>query len=140
METDKLILKLVGDRNQKRQSNLNKAQNWRIHFLIFLIGYFIFLLVISNVIPFPGFPSRNPLFHPPSPCFYEDVLPPTLGHRAFPGPRPSLPIDVQQGHPLLHMKLEPWVPPCVLFGWWFSFWELVGVWLVDTQDTVHRPR
>jgi len=22
------------------------------------------------------------------------------------------------------MWLEPWVPPCVLFGWWFSPWEL----------------
>jgi hypothetical protein len=29
------------------------------------------------------------------------------------------------------MQLEPWVPPCVLFGWWFSPWELLGVWLVD---------
>jgi hypothetical protein len=25
------------------------------------------------------------------------------------------------------MWLEPWVPPCVLFGWWFSPWELLGV-------------
>jgi hypothetical protein len=25
------------------------------------------------------------------------------------------------------MRLEPWVPPCVLFGWWFSPWELWGV-------------
>ena len=29
------------------------------------------------------------------------------------------------------MQLEPWLPPCVLFGWWFSPWELLGVWLVD---------
>ena len=29
------------------------------------------------------------------------------------------------------MQLEPWVPPCVFFGWWFSPWELSGVWLVD---------
>jgi len=29
------------------------------------------------------------------------------------------------------MQLEPWVPPCVLFGWWFSPWELWGFWLVD---------
>jgi len=28
------------------------------------------------------------------------------------------------------MQLEPWVPPCVLFGWCFSPWELWGVWLV----------
>ena len=29
------------------------------------------------------------------------------------------------------MQLELWVPPCVLFGWWFSLWELWRVWLVD---------
>jgi hypothetical protein len=32
------------------------------------------------------------------------------------------------------MQLEPWVPPCVHFHWWFSPWELWGgggVWLVD---------
>jgi hypothetical protein len=23
------------------------------------------------------------------------------------------------------MQLEPWVPPCVLFGWWFSLEALV---------------
>jgi hypothetical protein len=28
------------------------------------------------------------------------------------------------------MQLEPWVPPCILFGWWFSPWELWGYWLV----------
>ena len=32
------------------------------------------------------------------------------------------------------MQLEPWVSPCVLFGWWFSPWEFWGlgvVWLID---------
>jgi hypothetical protein len=28
------------------------------------------------------------------------------------------------------MQLEPWVPPCVFFGWWFSPRELWGCWLV----------
>jgi hypothetical protein len=55
---------------------------------------------------------------------------PTLEHRAFTGQRASPPIDVRLGHPLLHMQLEPWVPPCVLFGWWLSSWELWGYWLV----------
>ena len=49
---------------------------------------------------------------------------------AFTRPRASTPIDDQLGYPLLHMWLEPWVPPCVLFGWWFSPWELLGYWLV----------
>jgi hypothetical protein len=33
------------------------------------------------------------------------------------------------------MQLEPWVPPCEPFGWWFTPWELwweAGVRLVDT--------
>ena len=51
---------------------------------------------------------------------------PTLGHRTFTGSSASLPTDDQQGHSLLHMQLEPWVPPCVLFGWWFSLGVLVG--------------
>ena len=55
---------------------------------------------------------------------------PTLQHQAFTGTRASPPIDAQQGHPLLHMQLEPWVPPCVLFAWWFSPWELQGWGLV----------
>ena len=29
------------------------------------------------------------------------------------------------------MDLELWVTPCVLFGGWFSSWELWWVWLVD---------
>jgi hypothetical protein len=28
------------------------------------------------------------------------------------------------------MQLEPWVPLCVFFDWWFSPWELWGYWLV----------
>jgi hypothetical protein len=28
------------------------------------------------------------------------------------------------------MWLEPWVPPRVLFGWWFSPWKLWGYWLI----------
>ena len=57
--------------------------------------------------------------------------PSTLGHNAFTGPRASSPADNKQCHPLLHMQLDPWVPPCILFGWWFRPWKLCGVWLVD---------
>jgi hypothetical protein len=102
----------------------------------------ILLMYILNVIPFPGFPSRNlphPAFmrflpHPPTHPPTSASLPwysPILGHGAFTGPRASPPLDVRQGYPLLHVQLEPWVPPCVLFCWWFSSWELWGVWLVD---------
>jgi hypothetical protein len=49
---------------------------------------------------------------------------PTLEHQTFTGPRASLLINSWQDHALLHMWLEPWIPLCVLFGWWFSPWEL----------------
>jgi len=55
-----------------------------------------------------------------------------LGHLVFTGLRASPHIDARQGHPWLHMQLEPWIPPCVFFGWWFSPWELGLVWLVYT--------
>jgi len=40
----------------------------------------ILLIYISNITPFPGFYSRNPLFHPPSLCFYEGAPPHPLTH------------------------------------------------------------
>ena len=27
---------------------------------------------------------------------------------------------------MLNMQVDPWVPPCVLFGWWITLWELWG--------------
>jgi len=74
--------------------------------------------------PIPPPPaSMRVLSHPPTPT----SLPwhsPILGHQVFPGPRASPPIGAHQSHPHLLMQLEPWVCPCVLFGWWFSPWEL----------------
>jgi hypothetical protein len=37
----------------------------------------IFFIYILNVFPSPGLPFGNPLTHPPSPCLYESVPPPT---------------------------------------------------------------
>jgi hypothetical protein len=72
---------------------------------------------------------------PPTHLFTPIFLPchfPTLRHRTSSGPRASPPTDVQQDHPLPHMQPTPWIPPYVLFGWWSSTCELLGVWLVDT--------
>ena len=97
-------------------------------------------MLSSFLIPPPkaSIPSSSPCFlegsppntHRPTPAspFWHS---PTLGHGAFTGSRASPPIDVQQCHPLLHVHLEPLVPPCVFFGWWFSSWELWDVCLVD---------
>ena len=58
---------------------------------------------------------------------------PILGHRTFTGPRASPPIDDRLGHPLLHIYLEPQVPPCVFFDWWYSSKEFWGCWLVHND-------
>ena len=105
------------------------------------IGYFLYLHFKCYTLS----PSLwNPLCLPSSPCFCEGVHPPistflpshslTLRHRTFTGSWDSSPINTWQGHPLLHMQLEPWVPPCVLLGWWLNFWEFWGFWLVDIVD------
>ena len=108
----------------------------------FFIGYFLYLHF--NCYPLSRFPLQKPsitsffplflwrcsstqLSTPNSMSWYSS----TLGHGTFPGPRASPSTHVQKGHSLLQMWLEPWVPPCVLFGWWFSSWELWWVWLVD---------
>jgi hypothetical protein len=118
-----------------------------------LWGFFllldIFFIYISNVIPFPGFSPEIPILSPTLffPYFYEGASPPsptsppwhspTLGHGAFTRPGASPPID---GYPLLHLLVESWVTPCVLFGWWFSPWELWGQgpdWLILGDISCH---
>jgi hypothetical protein len=91
-------------------------------------------LVSAPQTPYPILPppaSTRVLPHPHpnscSPSWHSS----TLWYQASTGPRASPPTDALQGHPLLHMRLEPWVLSCVLLGLWFSPWELWGVWLVD---------
>jgi hypothetical protein len=75
-------------------------------------------------IPYPLLPPPAPqLTHNHSWSWHSTML----GHRAFTRPRASSPIDDQLGQPLLHIQLEPQVPPCVFFDWWFSLSELWGV-------------
>ena len=40
----------------------------------------MFFIYISNVFPFPGLPSGNPLFHSSSPCLYKGVPLTTHSH------------------------------------------------------------
>ena len=75
------------------------------------------------LLPFPL------LTNPPTPISWPWQSS-TLGHSVFTGPRDCPPLEDQLRHPLLHMHLEPLVPPRVLFGWWFSPKELWGYWLV----------
>jgi hypothetical protein len=99
---------------------------------------YIFFIYISSVIPFPALLFENRQSYHSSPCLYEGV--PPASHQLLPscpgisytgasnatGPRVATPIDTKQGHPLLYMQLEPWVPPCIFFGWWSSSQELQG--------------
>ena len=97
---------------------------------IFYAFYWMFSLFTFQILSPFQFPSPKPTVPFPVPVLlwgcsptlpYTPASPPwhslTEVHSAFLGPRVSPPIDAQQGHPLLHMRLEPWVPPCVLFGW-----------------------
>jgi hypothetical protein len=113
------------------------------------LGKFLFLLIFSFLFdlftfpilyPFPISPHNPPVLsplllllwgcaptHSPAPASLPSHSP-TMGHRDFTGPRTSSLIDACQGHPVLHIFLEPWVAPCVLLGCWFRLWEL---WLFD---------
>ena len=76
------------------------------------IGYFIYLHF-----KFSGFPSANPLSHPPLPCFCEGAPPPT--HPLLPH-RPSIPLhwgirpSQDQGPSLLLMPDKAPSAPSVL--------------------------
>jgi hypothetical protein len=94
----------------------------------FIFGLFTFQMLSSFLISSPKLPyllhfTLRPNL--PIPTFWP-CHSPLLGHRTFTKPRASPPIDDQLGHPLLHMQLEPWVPPCVLLNCWFSPRELWG--------------
>jgi hypothetical protein len=93
------------------------------------------------------FPLRNPSYPIPLPWLTNPPTPislswhsPTLVYQAFTRPRASPLIDVPQGHPLLHMWVEPWVPPGVPFGWWFSPGSSGGTgWFISFQvKSFHR--
>ena len=99
--------------------------------------------------PFPVSPPQIP-YPLPSPPASMSMLPstpasppkhsPTLGHWASTGPRAFPPIDARYGHPLLHIQLEPWVPPCVHFGWWVSPWEgVLFSWYCCSSYAVANP-
>jgi hypothetical protein len=102
---------------------------WLITLCFFLLD--ISFIYISNFIPFPHFPSKTPPISYPSPCSPTHQLPLLC---------PGIPLywgieHSQDQGPLLSLMsykailywLEPWVSPCVLFGWWFSHWVLWGV-------------
>ena len=103
---------------------------WYFYVFIFF-NFYYFLYLHFKCYPLSWFHLWNrpilsflPLItNPPTPASLS-LHSSKMGHQAFSGPRASLPIDAKQGHPLLHMQLEPSVPPCVFIGWWFRLWQL----------------
>jgi hypothetical protein len=113
------------------------GQRWTLDVLLNCSPHYVLLIIpficISNDIQPPVTPPPTP--HPtsvlsPLPFVYIRVLPypPTLprpttpassysGASNLPRTKALPPIAVQQGHPLLHMYLEPWIPSGTLLGW-----------------------
>jgi hypothetical protein len=83
--------------------------------------------------PFPVTPSQTSITFPYPFASMRGLLLP-LSHScltALTFPYTAALSHTRQGHALLHMGLEVWVPPCVLFSWRFSLWELWVVQLVN---------
>jgi hypothetical protein len=97
-------------------------------FLKIFIRYFLYLPF--KCYPLSLIPLQKPTILSPIPLLTNSPTPASLSWDSPTLERGLSSIDVQQGHPLLHMWLQPLVPPCVLFGCWFSPWELWGYWLV----------
>jgi hypothetical protein len=77
--------------------------------------------------------SMRMLLHPPTHSHLPALAFPYTGalNPLRPSGRATSSTDIQ-GHPLPHMLPEPWVSPCVFFGWWSSPQELQGIYPVDT--------
>ena len=112
--------------------------------LVFFLQFLLIILFvyISNDIPFPVTPPQaapipSSLTSSPLPLWGSSSThsptspPPSTVLLCWGIQLPSPPIDVRKGHPLLHVYLESWLPPCIPFGWWFSPWKLWVVQLVD---------
>ena len=105
----------------------------RLSFFNWIFSLFTFLMLS----PLQVFPTETPLLFPPPPASMRVIpYPPTVpSSPGIPlhwgignplGPRAAPPTDAQQGHPLPYIQPEPWIPSCVLFGWWSSPPELRG--------------
>jgi hypothetical protein len=68
-EIKKSILFTIIYENELSCNKSNQGSKRLIQWIFCLfLKLVIFFIYISNVIPFPGFPSENPLSHPFSPC------------------------------------------------------------------------
>lgn len=72
-------------------SDIADIANGSIVRFLFLFYWILSLFTFQMLFPFPVcYPLGNTLLHPPSPCFYEGVPPPT--HPPTPAFPPSIPL------------------------------------------------
>ena len=70
------LLFIVGEKlSYSKPQSLITRYIWYLFFVIFYLD--ILCIYISNVIPFPDFTPRTPLFHLSLSCFYKGAPPPT---------------------------------------------------------------
>jgi hypothetical protein len=85
-------------------------------------------------LPFPlPFACMRVLPHPPTISCPTALASPYSGASNLPEAKGLLSHCCQQGYPLLHRYLVPWIPPCTLLGWWSSLWEN---WVVRPANVV----
>jgi hypothetical protein len=119
---------------------LTYAMRFFFQILFFpFIGYFLYLHFkyppfpispLEALYPIPPPPaSMRVLPYPPTHSFLPTLAFPYIGASSL--HRTNGLSSHWQGCSLLHMWLEPWVNPYVIFDWWFSPWDLgVGAGLV----------
>ena len=91
-------------------------------FCLFVCLFDIFFIYISNVIPFPGFPSKNPLSPPSSPCSpTHPLLLPGPGIPLHWGLEPS-----QDQGPLLPLMTDR-VILCYICSWSHEFLHMYSL-------------
>jgi hypothetical protein len=94
---------------------------------LFLFSFWIsYLFTFQMLFPFPVSTPQTPI-PSPSLCFCEGAPPPIALAFPFTGASTlhrSKGLPFHWCHPLLHVQLEPWVPPCVLFWYLHSFQNL----------------
>jgi hypothetical protein len=92
------------------------------YFILFVFSLFTFQMSSPFLVSPPKIPYPLPTPPAPQPTHSHSWSwhSPILEHRAFTGLRASPSINDRLGHPLLHMQIEPQVPPCVFIDWCYS--------------------
>ena len=114
-------------------------QKWKKFFKFFL-KYILLIILFIYILPHFWSPLHEFFTLSHIPFASERVRSPTHshfnlltshfpGHQVSIGTSTSFPIEARQGSTLLYLQQRSSTSPCMLFGWWLSPWELLGVWI-----------